>query len=685
MTDTESFDIGDILLIPSIAGSEAEQIAIDMLIQKNPGLEFEAEPATLMFYGPSIVGNIGPARLLWHTKVASVPESSVAELVLVDAHGGEIALHYSLVIDALYRKIYDAGSTDRGVLRREEGDPRYSQVPDVDNAYDYCGDTYKFYRDYHGRDGIDNAGMILRAYVRVCFPNKQCPFPNAGWNWQGYTLFGEGFVVDDIVGHELTHGVTQYESGLEYVNESGAISESFSDMWGEWIDQTNGRGNDSEDVKWLLGEDLTDFWNLPDGRRALRNMRNPSEWPYSQPDSKGSQYWHNYHEDPNHDSGGVHINSGVGNKLCYLLTDGGTFNGYTVVGMGIPKVAELFYEVQTNLLTAGADYEDLYSALTRAAIDLGWNDAEKQNLERACQAVEIAIDEGIVIFRDTFQSTDIDTTKWTLVRDATIDKVGINEPSLEHSLRLDGHPSGGDLVESREIDLSRYTGAVLTYHYQRTGGGNSPEAGDDLIIDYYDGSNWVELDRQLGDGPDMTNYNRVSIDLPPEALRADFRLRIRNIGTSSGTSRYDDWFVDDIAVKAWNDVAGDSTRSTASDDSYNGIDEMARSVDDRGCFRSDRPDYETWIVVGKPDCWCSCYQAYGDIDGQTEGKQKYRVGINDLDILTENWRRKAGDPTFNPCADIDHDGRIGPVDLEILIANWKNTDADLSGDCPRRE
>jgi len=374
-------DIGDLSTTPIILDSDAQEIAIGLVVQDEPDFAAcEASVATLMIYHPSVVGNVGPTQLVWQIIVTSEEDPYVSEFILVDAHTGEIALRYSLIKNIKYRRIYDADSSDVGTLRREEGDPPYGQV-DVDDAYDYLGDTYDFYSSYHGRDSIDNAGMTMKAFVRVCFSGEPCPFPNAFWSSQyEYMVFGEGYAVDDVTGHELTHGVTDYESSLVYLNESGAINESFSDMWGEWIDQTNGRGNDSSIVQWLMGEDL------PGG--ASRDMADPTT--YYDPDRMGSPYWYT----GSADNGGVHTNSGVGNKLCYLLTDGDTFNGHIVTGMGISKVADLFYEVQTNLLLSGADYADLYVALTQASINLGWSTAEKQNLEQACQAVEITSGPG---------------------------------------------------------------------------------------------------------------------------------------------------------------------------------------------------------------------------------------------------------------------------------------------------
>jgi hypothetical protein len=96
--------------------------------------------------------------------------------------------------------------------------------------------------------------------------------------------------------------------------------------------------------------------------------------------------------DPNNDNdnGGVHSNSGVNNKLCYLLVDGDSFNGWTVNGLGVSRIADLYYEVNANLLNAGSDWSDLYDALRQAAVNLSWSVDDRNNLYRACRAVEIA-------------------------------------------------------------------------------------------------------------------------------------------------------------------------------------------------------------------------------------------------------------------------------------------------------
>ncbi|MHC4497997.1 MAG: BACON domain-containing protein, partial [Planctomycetota bacterium] len=163
------------------------------------------------------------------------------------------------------------------------------------------------------------------------------------------------------------------------------------------------------------------------------------------------------------------------------------------------------------------------------------------------------------IFFDTFPSTTLNAAKWTICTgEPTVDDVGIGEPSPPYSLRLNGYPSGGDCVESRVLNLSGMAGLEFTYWYQRRGGGEHPDPGEDLILEYWDGSTWVELDRQLGGGLDMTDYNEVMLSLPSGAYHANFKLRVSNIATSGN---YDDWFVDDI----WIIVPDDLSISPAED------------------------------------------------------------------------------------------------------------------------
>jgi Zn-dependent metalloprotease len=219
---------------------------------------------------------------------------------------------------------------------------------DADHAQSYAIDTFKFYLKHHMRNSLDGNGMPIVNSVHY-----GTNYQNAFWDGSR-AVFGDNQPTDDVVGHELTHGVTESTSGLFYYYQSGAINESFSDLWGEFIDQTNGSGNDTSDVKWLLGED----------NEIYRSMRAP--YIYFQPDRMTSGYYHRGDQEDlfsvDFDNGGVHTNSGVNNKAVYLMADGNSF----FKGLGIYKVAAIYYEAQTHLLTSGSDYKDLYYALIQA-------------------------------------------------------------------------------------------------------------------------------------------------------------------------------------------------------------------------------------------------------------------------------------------------------------------------------
>ena len=250
-------------------------------------------------------------------------------------------------------------------------------VPHADAAHKYARGINSLYAAQHSRDSIDNRGMAIVSTVHY-----DSSFDNAFWNG-AQMVYGDRYgypLADDVVAHEFTHGVTQYESNLFYYYQSGAINESLSDLWGEYYDQTNGLGNDTAGVKWLAGEDIA-------GYGALRSMSNPTA--YGDPDRMSSEYYFIDEED----SGGVHSNSGINNKAVYLMVDGGSFNGKTVTALGWAKTAAIYYEANAKLLSSGADYSDLYHALQRACTNLvgqkGITAANCAEVKDALDAVEM--------------------------------------------------------------------------------------------------------------------------------------------------------------------------------------------------------------------------------------------------------------------------------------------------------
>jgi Zn-dependent metalloprotease len=372
---------------PSVTLEAARTSALEV-VAKTYGVDvdrWQADDGSLWIFDERLLRPSDRAALLvWRFTVTLDSAGPIRQLVLIDAQRGQAVLQFNEIDTALNRSVYDNENNPSLPLpgvspERIEGGPA-SAIGDVNSAYDFAGDTYEFYLTHHGRDSIDGAGMGIVSTTRYCSPVDPCPFANAFWNG-AQMVYGEGYAgADDVVAHELTHGVTQYESNLFYYYQSGAINESLSDIWGEFVDQLNGAGTDTPGVRWLMGEDV------PGG--AIRSMSDPAL--FGDPDKMSSSHY----ALTEIDNGGVHQNSGVNNKAAYLMTDGGSYNSVTVNGLGIPKVAAIYYEVQTNLLTSGADYLNLYEALYQACLNLmggaeGITESDCNEVRKASDAVEM--------------------------------------------------------------------------------------------------------------------------------------------------------------------------------------------------------------------------------------------------------------------------------------------------------
>ncbi len=301
-------------------------------------------------------------HLAWFVEAAG---PDLREYIWVDARTGGVLLNFSQLTDAKNRSTYDSQSTAvrPGVLMRTEGQANIGDA-DVDNAHNYAGDTYDYFFSNFGRDSFDGAGGALISSVRFCPSPADCPYFNAFWDGTQMT-YGAGFSqADDVVAHELAHGVTEFSAGLLYYYQSGAINESMSDIFGESVDLLNTGGTDTPAVRWLLGEDVPVFG-------AIRNMMNPNAFgdPGKVSDPQffcHDQGWTN----GGADNGGVHINSGVPNHAFALMVDGGTYNGRTVAGIGLLKAGHIWYRTLTVYLTSGANFVDAYHSVRSACVDL---------------------------------------------------------------------------------------------------------------------------------------------------------------------------------------------------------------------------------------------------------------------------------------------------------------------------
>jgi Zn-dependent metalloprotease len=379
---------------PLIDSAKSKDIALKAVAKwyKEASDSLKIQEPELWIYNP-IVFNIKNNKnyLVWKITVESKDLKPIKHLILVDAFDGKIRLHFNTIEKSLKRKIYDNYNNPELSLPgygpvRMEGQGA-TGITDVDLAYEYMGDFYNFFKSNFNRDSIDGKGMTLVATVRYCETYDNCPYDNDFWSSQYQQIvLGDGTVTDDCVGHELGHAITDYSANLCYYMQSGAINESFSDIWGEFIDLTNGKGNDSPGYRWYLFEDDD----------SSRNMANPGMFDQPQRMSDYLYYCGTF------DNGGVHTNSGVGNKTAYLITDGGYFNGYNISGLGITKTAQIYYETLTHLLTSGSDYIDLYYALYQGCMNLtgkyGITQYDCEQVRKATLATELNVSSKYCVY-----------------------------------------------------------------------------------------------------------------------------------------------------------------------------------------------------------------------------------------------------------------------------------------------
>lgn len=245
-------------------------------------------------------------------------------------------------------------------------DTHFNNDPTAVAAHWGTEQTYAYYLSEHNQNSFDNNGALIRSWVHY-----GVNYNNAFWNGNWMT-YGDGdgttftaLVSIDVVGHEITHGVTNFSADLVYAYEPGALNESFSDIFGTAIEFYA----DPVCSDWLIGEDIT----VVTGKNCLRNMGNPNSASAltQQPDTYLGDFWYT----GSGDNGGVHYNSGVQNFWFYLLSEGGSGmndNGdaYTISGIGIDKAAAIAYRNLTTYLFPTAQYADARAGAVQAAIDL---------------------------------------------------------------------------------------------------------------------------------------------------------------------------------------------------------------------------------------------------------------------------------------------------------------------------
>ncbi len=269
-------------------------------------------------------------KKLMESKDANVRQAALNTLIATARLRGERSVRGFLAAAApgnSRRTIFDchhSTSLSSATTARTEDGPLSSDVS-VNRAFDGLGKTRDFYDKVFGRNSIDDHGMRLDGYV-----HRGRQYNNAFWDGQ-HMVFGDGDGVIftdftsslDVIGHELSHGVTEFAAGLEYHNQSGALNESFSDVAGSLVKQWSLKQT-ADKADWLIGADVFTPEIKAD---ALRSLKAPGTAYDSPTLGKDPQPAHmrNYVEladTEDEDFGGVHINSGIPNKAFFLTATG---------------------------------------------------------------------------------------------------------------------------------------------------------------------------------------------------------------------------------------------------------------------------------------------------------------------------------------------------------------------------
>ena len=241
------------------------------------------------------------------------------------------------------------------------------------DAHFFAQKTLDYFRTL-GRNGIDNNNNLSLKYkFMVSRTHYGTNYNNAYWDGSAMT-YGDGdgstyrpFDALDVVGHEMTHGVTERTSNLQYQNESGAANESFSDIFGVVIEfktgTLTGAGGVSYPSDWWIGEDLYYSNDPSNPTRGIRSMSNTHA--EGDPDHYSERYT------GTSDNGGVHTNSGIQNYMFYLIVSGGTNHkdttGTTVTGIGLDAAAAIAFDADTKYCTSTDTYAKVANAWVNAA------------------------------------------------------------------------------------------------------------------------------------------------------------------------------------------------------------------------------------------------------------------------------------------------------------------------------
>ncbi|MFN7929798.1 MAG: M4 family metallopeptidase [Blastocatellia bacterium] len=412
-----TFDVKEVETTPAISAEQAIENAKAAL---NFQGEFASEPTAKLVVLPHQVfdkdaANVASLTYQVTLNIEDGTDATALHQYFVSAQDGQIVWHYDALPKdgtgySLYSgtvnvptfwfgsylltdlghgncKVFDLNGTTTGTGDHMsdtdniwgDGTTGNRQSAAVDVQYGIAK-TWDYYLNVLGRRGMDGNNGAIDS--RVHYGSR---YNNAFYSWNSNQIsFGDGdgsrfnpLVSLDIVAHEFTHGVTERTANLVYANESGALNESFSDIFGTAVEfYTKSNAN------YLIGEDCFTPGTAGD---ALRSMSNPAS--AGDPDHYSNRYT------GTNDNGGVHTNSGIQNQAFYLLAAGGTnpTSNITVDGIGRRNAELIFWRALVYYLFPSANFYDARVATVNAAADLfGPDSKEHRATEAAWEAVGVS-------------------------------------------------------------------------------------------------------------------------------------------------------------------------------------------------------------------------------------------------------------------------------------------------------
>jgi len=281
-----------------------------------------------------------------------------------------------------HRLVYDVKNGEfndlPGQLIRSEGDPKTQDIAE-NEAYNYAGATFNFYKSVLGRNSLDDHGMTLISSVH--FGSR---YNNAFWTGE-QMCYGDGdgrifirFTKSvDVVGHELTHGVVSHTCNLVYSNEPGALNEHFADVFGSLVKQWRKRQT-AKMADWLIGADIMGPGTTAKSLRTFKAEKAYENDPLLGTDPQPKHLKNKY--TGSSDNGGVHINSGIPNHAFYL-------GALEIGGKAWEKMGQIWYKTMLKL-TSTSQFKDMVQTTTESAATLyGNNSREHKAVMKAWKSV----------------------------------------------------------------------------------------------------------------------------------------------------------------------------------------------------------------------------------------------------------------------------------------------------------